>query len=322
MIDTQKTLSIIVPFYNEEPNILKIYGEIKDIFQKKLSHYDREILFMDNHSDDTSFAIASQLSQKDPTIKVIRLSRNFGYQASILTGFSLCTGDAAIQLDADGEDDPALIPTLVDHWEKGYNVVYGIRRARKENFILHFQRKLFYRILKAFSSIPIPVDAGDFRLLDRKVLHSLNKFKEVNPYIRGLIAYTGFNQTGVAYDRRPRYDGKSKFGYLDYWSMALDGLTAFSRKPLAIVSWLGFALAFASFLGALFYIWFHFIVGTRLPGFTTLILVHLFLAGIQLLCFGMMGAYIARIFDEVKRRPLSIIEAVVMNGELKDAQQV
>lgn len=304
-----KKLSIIVPFFNEETNIPRIVHEALTVFASALSSYSFEIILMDNHSTDGSFMVACAQAQKHPEIKVIRLSRNFGYQANILTGYLHCTGDAAVQLDADGEDDPVLIADLVREWEAGHQVVYGIRRKREEGFFIRFQRAIFYRILRSLSSIPIPVDAGDFRLVDRKVIEVLRLCRESNPYLRGLISFAGYQQKGIPYDRRPRYDGKSKFSWWDYFSLALDGITSFSKKPLAIASWLGLLFSLTSFLGAVFYFLFHFLVGTKLPGFTTLILVNLFLAGIQLLCFGIIGTYIGRIFDETKSRPRSLVEA-------------
>jgi dolichol-phosphate mannosyltransferase len=270
---------------------------------------------MDNHSTDGSFEVAKRLAAEDPEIRVIRLSRNFGYQANILTGLLSCKGDAAIQLDADGEDDPALIPAFVREWEKGTQVVYGVRKQRVEGILRQLERKIYYRVVRAISTVPIPVDAGDFRLLDRKVLEALRLFPESNPYLRGIIAYSGFSQVGIDYSRRARFAGESKFSTWDLIRFAWDGITSFSRKPLMIASWSGFALSTLSFVGALFYGFFHFVVGTKLPGFTTLVLIQLFLAGVQLLCIGVLGAYLARIFDEVKARPRSIVEREISPGQ-------
>ena len=305
----KKKLSVIIPFFNEEMNLARILDETLAVFRSSLAAYGFEIIFMDNHSSDGSFMVACALAQKHPEVKVIRLSRNFGYQANILTGYLHCTGDAAVQLDADGEDDPVLIAELVKEWEAGHEVVYGVRRKREEGPFIRLQRAVFYRILRSLSSIPMPLDAGDFRLVDRKVIEVLRLCREANPYLRGLISFAGYRQKGMPYDRRPRFDGISKFSWWDYFSLALDGITSFSKKPLAIASWLGLLFAATSFLGAVFYFLFHFIVGTNLPGFTTLILVNLFLAGIQLLCFGIIGSYIGRIFDETKARPRSLVEA-------------
>jgi polyisoprenyl-phosphate glycosyltransferase len=311
---------VVIPFYNEEENLRVIYSELSKVRVSALSHYRVEIVFMDNHSTDNSFEVAREIAASDANCRVIRLSRNFGYQANILTGFLNCSGDAAIQLDADGEDDPQLIPEFVAKWEKGFDVVYGIRRKRHEGVIISFQRKLFYRLLNSISSVNIPLDAGDFRLIDRKVIDALAHFREANLYLRGLIAYVGFNQVGIEYDRRKRYRGESKFSWWDYVSLAWQGITSFSAKPLQVATWLGFALAFVSFLGGFIYLAMYLRGDIIVPGFTTMVLVQLFLAGVQLLVIGLVGKYIGAIFDEVKRRPRSIVERQA-GGDLQAFQK-
>ncbi len=315
-----KKISFVIPFYNEGENLRKIYDELLKV-SSQLPRYAVEYLFMDNHSTDNSQAVVKEIAAKNPQVTVVRLSRNFGFQANILSGLLLCTGDAAIQIDADGEDDPTLILEFIHYWEQGYKVVYGIRKKRNESIFLTFQRKIFYRILNFLSSIPIPLDSGDFRLLDRKVIECLKSFKEANPYLRGIISYAGFNQIGVSYNRRPRYDGVSKFKWWDYFQLAWDGITSFSRKPLALATWIGFGFAFLSFSGMFVYLLIHLFIGTRLPGFTTIVLFQLFLAGIQLICLGVLGAYISRIFEDVKNRPRSIIEEVVSLDKTSESIQ-
>ena len=195
-----KTVSIIIPFYNEKENIPIILNEIK---QKLLNSkkYNFEIILMDNHSNDGSDNVAKNEMNKFENIKYYRLSRNFGYQSNIKAGLDKCTGDAAIQLDADGEDDPKLILQFIQQWENGYDVVYGIRKARIENSILSFLRNKFYSFLNKFSDINIPKGAGDFRLIDRKVINYLKNLDEKNLYLRGLVSFIGFKQIGVEYDR-------------------------------------------------------------------------------------------------------------------------
>lgn len=305
---TQPSLSIVIPVFNECDNIPRIYGELHAVLAQELKGEQAEILFCDNHSTDGSDQVIQGLRQKDPRVRLIRLSRNFGYQANILSGYMASTGDAVVQLDADGEDDPRLIAEFVRLWRSGYQVVYGVRRTRKESALTSFQRKVFYRLVQALSSIPIPVDAGDFRLVDRKVIQAIRGFGEANPYLRGLIAYSGFAQIGLPYDRRARFTGESKFSWWDYLRLAFDGITSFSRKPLAIAAWLGVAFSVVSFLGTAGYLIRHILVGSNAPGFTTLVMMVFFTSGVQLLCLGIMGAYIGRIFEEVKRRPRSIVE--------------
>ncbi len=305
-----KKLSIVIPFFNERENLDRIYDECTRMYRTSLPEYEIEYLFMDNHSTDGSFDVAARLAQSNPQVKVVRLSRNFGYQANILMGYVQSSGDAVIQLDADGEDDPALIPQLVRKWEAGYRVVYGVRRTRAESSLMTLQRKLFYRAVNALSTVAIPVDAGDFRLMDRQVIEAIKHFKESKIYLRGLIAFAGFEQIGITYDRRPRFKGESKFSWWDYVSLAWTGLVSFSSKPLRLVTWLGLLISGVSFAGFLFYLWLYFFSGVPVRGFTTLILVQLLLAGVQLLCVGLMGSYIGFIFDEVKRRPQGIIECI------------
>ncbi len=303
-----KKLSVIIPFFNEQECIERIYEELKAVRSSRLAHYAFEVIFMDNHSTDDSYAIVSKICARDPECKVFRLSRNFGFQANVLTGYLNSTGDAAVQLDADGEDDPQIIPHFVELWEQGYQVVYGVRKTRAESFLLSLQRKIFYRILNSISDFPIPLDAGDFRLIDRKVVKALSEFKEANPYIRGLISYAGFKQVGFSYDRRPRYRGVSKFTWFDYLNLAWTGITSFSSKPLEIATWIGLTFAGLSFLGTLFYLGLYFTGHIPVRGFTTLVLIQLFIAGVQLLCIGLLGKYLGFIFKEVKSRPLSIVE--------------
>ena len=302
-----KLISVIIPFFNEQDNLIKIYEELNSV-TKDLAQYNFEILLMDNCSSDSSRAIALEIKSKDLRVKYFRQSRNFGYQINIMSGYLNCSGDAAIQLDADGEDDPQFIKKFVQEWEKGFDVVYGIRVKRAENFFLTLQRKLFYRLLRSLSELDIPADAGDFRLIDRKVLTALAGFKESTPYIRGLLTYSGFKQKGLSYERRPRYRGESKFSYVDYFSMAWDAVTSFSKRPLLLINWLGLSLCTVSFLLGLFYFGLYLLHQIPIQGFTTIIILFLFFSGVNLLCLGVMATYIGRIFDEVKRRPSQFFE--------------
>jgi len=305
-----KTISVVIPFFNEGTNVVRLYDELSLVWKKLEHRYHLEVLFMDNSSEYEAPGIADDIAPRDPRVRRIRLSRNFGHQANILSGLLLCKGDASVQIDSDGEDDPALIQKFIEHWEKGYEVVYGVRIKRNESALVSAQRKIFYRTLKWLSSVPVPIDAGDFRLLDRKVLHCLSYFKEANPYLRGLIAYSGFRQIGVPYDRRARFHGESKFTYFQYIQLAVDGLTSFSRKPLALATWAGLSLSLVSFLAAGFYFLKYLFVGAALPGFTTIILVQLFLAGVQLFCVGIVGAYVGGIFGPVNQSPGSFIDSI------------
>ncbi len=314
-----KTLSVVIPFYNEGENVNRIYDELVDAHGRLFSSYALEIVFTDNHSGDDSFERAVQIAHADGRVKVIRLSRNFGYQASILTGLLACTGDAVVQLDADGEDDPVLIATMLEMWEAGTQVAYGIRRRRCEPWLLTFQRKIFYRLLRFGSGLDVPPDAGDFRLMDRRIIDTLRRCRESSLYLRGLVAYAGYAQAGFEYDRRPRFRGTSRFTYRGYWKMAWDGITSFSDLPLRLAAYFGALLSGGSFIALFFYLAYHFLVGTKTPGFTTIILTIFFLAGVQFLFMGILGMYVGRIYMEVKQRPLSVIETTVPDGDCRVA---
>jgi glycosyltransferase involved in cell wall biosynthesis len=303
-----RTITIIVPVYNEEPNIDLIYGRICAVFEGALARYQLELIFSDNASSDGSFERIRLLAAKDARVRGIRLSRNFGFQANILSGLVNAAGDAVVQLDADGEDPPEVLPSLVAKWEEGFDVVYGIRTNRQESALLTFQRKLFYRLLKAVADIHVPVDAGDFRLIDRRVVRVLReRFKEHNPYLRGLISFAGFRQAGVPYARDARTMGVSKFSFWSYMSLAFDALTSFSRLPLRLVSFIGVLISMLSFVALICYMILYFAGMIPVRGFATLILVMLLAGGLQLLSLGVVGEYICRIFDEVKARPRTIV---------------
>jgi len=301
-----KKISIIIPFYNEEKNIEKLFLDLKS---KVLNNtkYKFEILLMDNGSTDRSGEIARKLSNLKENIRYFKMSRNFGYQANIKAGYDLCTGDAAVQLDADGEDDPFVINLFISKWEEGYDVVYGVRKKRKENFILTFFRNLFYYFVNKSSEINIPEKAGDFRLLNRKIIDQLKIFNEKNLYLRGLITYIGYKQIGIDYERNKRYSGKSKISILQYFEIALSAITSFTKKPLLIIFIMGFSIFFLSLLLIIFYLVLYLFNFIEQPGFTTLILISLFFFGLLIFLIGIIGVYLGYILDEVKKRPNYII---------------
>lgn len=303
-----KKISIIIPFYNERDNLPHIYKELQDVRERLKSSYSFEIILMDNHSSDGSFEVAKQLAVNDRSVRTVRLSRNFGYQANILTGYLLSTGDAVIQLDADGEDDPSLIPNMISLWEQGNKVVYGVRKKRVESTLLTAQRKIFYKLVNSLSDIDIPADAGDFRLLDREVVEQLKLFNENHLYIRGLISYIGYKQVGFDYERRARKSGERKFSWFDYVRLAWDGISSFSTRPLSLAALFGFILSVLSVAGVIFYVLLFYIKGRAVPGFYTMAMLLLLVIGIQSIFIGLLGTYVGKIYEEVKSRPRSIIE--------------
>ncbi|MCX7846590.1 MAG: glycosyltransferase family 2 protein [bacterium] len=303
-----KLISVVIPVYNENENVNFIYQRLCDVHSRLFPHYDLEIIFSDNFSSDDTYSRIQHLQQTDPRVRGIRLSRNFGYQANILTGYLNARGDAVVQLDADGEDPPELIADFIRLWEQGYHVVYGVRLARQEPKFMQWQRRFFYSLLNRIADLHLPPGAGDFRLLDRAVVRTItDRMPEHNPYLRGLVSYAGFRQIGVPYQRQRRHSGPSKFKYLDYLRLAWDAITSFSRIPLILVSTLGFIMAGIAAIGIIGYFILYLSGGAEAKGFTTLILVIFLLSGVQLLSLGILGQYIARIFDEVKARPRSII---------------
>jgi polyisoprenyl-phosphate glycosyltransferase len=304
----KKIISVIVPVHNEGANVEMIHGRIVKVFDNELGDYQLQLIFTDNSSTDDTYSRIMRLVDNDFRVKGIRLSRNFGFQANILAGVLNADGDAVVQIDADGEDPPEVLPAMVKKWEEGNHVVYGIRTTRQEAICLTWCRKAFYRLLQAITSVELPVDAGDFRLIDRKIVELIkNRFPERNLYLRGLIAFTGFRQVGVSYSRQERHSGKSNFTLYRYLSLAMDAATSFSRVPLKMVSLAGLLISALAFFAMLFYFVLHIRGAVPVQGFTTLILVILLGLGVQLFSIGLVGEYICRIYDEVKCRPRYIV---------------
>ena len=303
----KKKISIIIPFYNEKNNIPLILAEVKKLIEVE-TNYDFEILLMDNNSNDGSDIVAKEEIKNIQNSKYIKLSRNFGYQANIKAGYDNCTGDAAVQLDADGEDDPKIISQFLREWEKGTDVVYGIREKRKENIFLSFIRNIFYSFLAKFSDINIPNKAGDFRIIDRKVINFLKKFDEKNLYLRGLISFIGFKQKGLKYNRKKRFTGNSKISLAKYFDISFSAITSFTKTPLILIFVIGIITFLFSIVLLLIYLILFISGNINEPGFTTLILIQLFFFGLLMLLIGIVSIYVGYILDEVKKRPTYIID--------------
>lgn len=306
---SRKLISIVTPVYNEEENVEEFYRSLDDALSREKGRYDFEIIFTDNHSTDGTYSLIRSLANKDARIRMLRFSRNFGYQKSILTGYLNAKGAAAIQLDCDLQDPPALISEFLRHWEAGAAVVYGIRRAREETVFIQGARRLFYRALSWLSAYPIPPDAGDFRLIDRRVIEALRDTRDSNPYLRGRIALIGFRQYGVPYDRAARKRGVTKFSFLKLVGLAVDAIVSHSAVPLRFATVLGlFAITLSSVAG-LGLIVAKLLFGQDWPtGFATLAVLILFGFGVNGLMLGIMGEYVARIYDQLKISPNTIIE--------------
>jgi len=308
-VDSKALLSIIVPVYSEEKVIPEFYRRMKAVLAGLSARFDHEILFIDDGSRDGSAALLKELSRTDPSVKVISFSRNFGHQFAITAGLDFVRGNAAVIIDGDLQDPPEVIPEMLQKWEEGFKVVFGIREKRRgENVFKLLTAKVFYRLIRLLSDVRIPIDAGDFRLLDRRVVEALKNIHEENRYLRGLVSWTGFAQIGIPYQRDRRYAGKTKFTPKKMVRFAFDGILSFSDKPLKISAYLGFLITLASFIMAL-----RVLIGkirhpeVLVSGWTSLILAVLFIGGIQMISLGILGLYLGRQYREVKRRPLYII---------------
>ncbi len=238
-METCPLISIVLPAYNEELNIRPLFERLHPILAQLSDRFRFEFVITDNHSTDRTFAVLQEVAAGDPRVRVFRFSRNFGFQRSILTGYMQCRGDAAIQLDVDLQDPPELIPVFLDKWQAGADVVYGIRTERSEGRVITFARSLFYRLIDLLSEDRLPVDAGDFRLISRRVIDIVCAYRDANPYLRGTIATLGFEQVGVSYARSARKFGESKFPFSKLLSLALDGILNHSTVPLRFATYFG-----------------------------------------------------------------------------------
>lgn len=296
----KKIISIIVPVLNEEENILTFFAEVTNIINS-IKKYDFEIIFTDNHSQDNSFDIIKSLHKADARVTAYRFSKNIGYQHSILTGYKKASGDAVIQIDCDLQDPPSLIPKFIKLWEQGNFVVYGVRVSRKEGKSINFFRKVFYRLINWLREEVLPVDAGDFRLVDRKIVNRLIKRKNAQPYLRGELSTMGFKQIGVDYNRVARKEGESKFNVLSLISLAVDGIVSHSIKPLRLSLLFSAIIAFISIVGVVVYS-----VGKLTyvaewpPGYATIVVLLFIGIAVNALFLGVLGEYVGRIYKQVK----------------------
>ncbi len=302
-------VSILVPVFNEEANVRAAHQAVVDVFATLAPAYDYEIVFTDNHSTDNTFALLQQLAAEDPKVRVIRFARNFGYQRSIFVGFLNARGACAIQMDCDLQDPPSLFPEMLDLWRKGNQVVYGVRRSRKEGALIGHLRKLFYRVIDMLSEDQLPHDAGDFRLIDRSILDQLHLIDDGSPYLRGLISTMGFRQAGFDYDRAARTAGESKFGFGPMVKLALDGIINHSIVPLRIASMISLCVGFLTLITIGGYLAGRVLFGQAWPaGFATTTVLILLSITLNAMFLGIIGEYLGRIYIQVKRRPLAIVE--------------
>lgn len=317
----KKLISICVPVLNEEDNVEPFYQRLCQVIDPLSDRYDFEILFTDNHSTDRTFERLDVLARADRRIRVLRFSRNFGFQKSLLTNYNNARGDAAVQLDCDLQDPPELIVEFLRHWEEGYKVVYGVRCSRPyEAAWVRASRKLFYRLIDFLSEDELPHDAGDFRLIDRCILNELRQTYDQQPYLRGMIASMGFAQIGVPYDRSARLSGATKFDLPKMISLGLDGILNHSIVPLRLATVAGVVVSFIALLGALYYVVARLFFRHDWPiGLASTSILVLFAIGMNAILLGIIGEYIARIYKSVKKTPLTIIECAIDSANLPDS---
>lgn len=306
--EKRRLVSICVPVFNEEENVPLVIRRLRQLADQH-PRYDFEFLFTDNASTDRTFERLAEAALQDPRVRVLRFSRNFGFQRSILANYLNARGDVAVQIDADLQDPPELISEFLAYWEKGYHVVYGIRRKRQENFVLNAIRRAFYRVIAWLSSVPLPHDAGDFRLIDRLIIEQLRTYDDHAPYLRGMIAAIGYEQIGIPYDRQPRHAGRSKFNLWKLIVLAVDGICSQSIRPLQFITFFGVLIFGISGVFACFYVgWYLFFARQAPPGFLTLVLIVLISSGLNAAFLGIIGEYIGRIYSNVRGEPIVIID--------------
>lgn len=307
----QLLISIIVPTYNEEHGINEFYDRTKKTLAAIAHRFNYEIIFINDYSSDKTYLKLTEIANQDKNVKLVSFSRNFGNQIAIAAGLDIAKGDLVVIIDDDLQDPPELIPTLIDKWDEGYKVVYGVRPKRDGiNPIFNNLANFFYFLMSLLSETHIPKYTGDFRLMDRAVVNVLKSMNEENRFYRGMVAWVGFSQIGVEYERDKRYAGKSTFSIKKYFNFAVNGFTSFTERPLYLSSLLGAIITGISFifLGLLVY---KKIIDPlfSIPGWPSLIAIILFFGGIQLLSIGVVSIYISKIYREVKKRPLYIIES-------------
>ena len=305
-------ISIVTPVFDERENVPVLYDRLSKVLEAVEPAF--EIVFVDDGSRDGSLDLMRGLAVRDARVTVVELARNFGHQVAISAGLDYARGDAVIVMDADLQDPPEVLPQFIAKWREGHDVVYAIRERRKEGPIKQLAYKAFYRLLQRIASIQIPLDSGDFCIMDRKVVDLLVGMPERNRFVRGIRSWVGLDQIGLAYERQARYAGRVKYTFSRLVYLALDGLISFSFIPLRAISLVGFAVSALSILLAIGYAIQKITAGLNPPGFATTVVAIFFLAGVQLITIGVIGEYVGRIFEEVKRRPLYVVRRVTGAG--------
>ena len=308
--EAKKLITYIFPIYNESGNINLLYKTMKSLLTSN-SKYSFEIIFVNDGSKDDSLQKLVKIQKKDSTIKVIDLSRNYGHQIAVTAGLDAAKGDAVIIMDSDMQDPPKVSFDLLAKWEQGYDVVYAQRKTRKDTFFKKITANAFYRTLQKLASIDIPRNTGDFRLIDRKVLDSVNSMREHDRFLRGMVAWVGYKQIGVEFDRDARNAGTTNYPFKKMVKLAADGILGFSTYPLQVIAKLGYVISGLAFLGIVYAVGYKLIFPENtVEGWTFIVISILLIGGIQLITLGILGSYIGRIYTEVQNRPLYLIQNI------------
>ena len=300
-------LTVVVPAFNEGESQREFHARLATVLDQL--DVTSAVLYVDDGSGDDTYAVMESLRASDARVATLKLSRNFGKELALTAGLDHVNADAVVVIDADLQDPPELIPEFVRWWREGYDVVYGTRSSRAgESRLKKMTAAAFYRVMERLSATPVPRDTGDFRLLNRRALDALKKLRERQRFMKGLFAWLGYRQKAVVYERDARFAGSSKFNYWRLWNFALEGITSFSGAPLKVATYVGVFTAFLAFVFGLFVLGKALIYGDPARGYPTLMLVILFLGGVQLMALGMIGEYLGRLYVEVKQRPLYLID--------------
>jgi dolichol-phosphate mannosyltransferase len=302
-----EVISVVVPCFNEEEVIRTTYGRLVEVL-KSLSETEFELVFVDDGSRDHTLSILRTLQVGDSRVRVVAFSRNFGHQIAVTAGLENATGDAVVLIDADLQDPPEIIEQMLTCWRSGADVAYGVRAEREgETTFKLWTAKVFYRLINHISDVVIPLDTGDFRLMDRKVVDALLSMPERDRFVRGMVAWLGFRQEAIHYKRAARFAGETKYPLRKMVRFALDGILSFSLVPLKLATWMGIATTGLALVGILYAILIRVLTEMWVPGWTMLFVACLFIGGIQLTFLGVLGQYVGRIYGEVKRRPLYVV---------------
>lgn len=306
--EKKKLVTILVPAYNEQEVLNLLYDRLEKLINEN-TNYDFEVLLVNDGSKDKTFEIMQELREKDKRFCYLNLSRNFGKETAMIAGLDYCKGDAVVIIDADLQDPPELIPKMIKYWEEGYDDVYAKRRSREgETWLKKFTSKMYYRVLQGFTRIEIQKDTGDFRLLDRRCVEALKSMRENQRYTKGLFSIIGYNKKEILYDRDPRAAGQTKWNYGKLIDLSIDGITSFTTSPLRWAAIFGCGVSVIGFIYMIYIIIKTIVTGVDVPGYASLMVVILFLGGIQLIFLGIIGEYLGRTFNESKHRPLYFIE--------------